>query len=120
MDPTVTEYEEHSKAEDLETYTGSGQHKTSAVEHRELRKSDTTRKAPPNQLTIPKGREQHQRGQRRHLSDSSVASYRSINENKGVLTPDPFGACHEDTRVTQYRSRRVHPQQTPSREQYSR
>jgi hypothetical protein len=118
MDPTVTEYEEHSKSGDLEAYTGSGQHKTSAAELSE-RKSDTsTRKAPPNQLTIPKGREHYQRGRRRRLSDSS---YRSINENQGLLTPDPFGACHEDTKVTPYyQSRRVHPQQTPSREQYGR
>ena len=117
---TVTEYEEHSKtAGDVEAYTGSGQHKTS----KEEKKSDATRKAPPNQLTIPKAREQYrQHGRWRHLSDSSVASYQSINENQGILTPDPYGACHEDTRVTpHYRgSRRVYSQQTPSREQYSR
>ena len=118
FEPAVTEYEEHSKTGDLETYSGSGQHKNSANKER---KSDTTRKVPPNQLTIPKAREQYHRGQRRHLSDSSVASYQSINENQG-LTPDPYGACHEDTRATPYyqSARRLHPQQPSSRDQYGR
>ena len=110
-------YEDHTKTQDLEIY--SGQHKMKD------NKGDV-RPVPPNQLSIPSSKDPYKdslvsqhRHQGRHPSDVSIASFQN-SRNGNEMTPE-YGASQEDARASSYhRSRRVHPQQSSNHDQYRR